>query len=229
MARLNGRHAELTEKEGPLALGSQRIYLHTLKEMLRGGRYTRAMNNGDADYFLGRIERDFGPDGRNDALSAIDQHITYYNALGKGNLIGARALYDRWRAKSGNDTTLPSLDAGFRAAVSASLTLDPTTRAKQSSSYPETPTKRLRTITTYDRNPHIVAQALVRANGICEACEATAPFARRSDNSAYLEVHHMVPLAAGGLDKLENLIALCPNCHREAHHGQNMARFLKLG
>lgn len=32
-----------------------------------------------------------------------------------------------------------------------------------------------------------------------------------------LEIHHIIPVSEGGDDKLENLIPLCPNCHRLAH------------
>ncbi|HXU34436.1 MAG TPA: HNH endonuclease [Thermoanaerobaculia bacterium] len=34
-----------------------------------------------------------------------------------------------------------------------------------------------------------------------------------------MEVHHRIRLAYGGEDTVENAVALCPNCHREAHHG----------
>ena len=33
----------------------------------------------------------------------------------------------------------------------------------------------------------------------------------------YLETHHIKWLAAGGEDKLDNTVALCPNCHRKMH------------
>ena len=36
----------------------------------------------------------------------------------------------------------------------------------------------------------------------------------------YLETHHIVPLHEGGDDTSENVIALCPNHHREAHYGE---------
>ncbi|MDC0612003.1 HNH endonuclease [Vibrio sp.] len=75
------------------------------------------------------------------------------------------------------------------------------------------------TATVFVRNPDIVAEALIRANGVCENCNNRAPFIRKSDNTPYLEVHHKVPLAKGGTDNLENVVALCPNCHREAHFG----------
>ena len=71
----------------------------------------------------------------------------------------------------------------------------------------------------YIRNPHVVAEVLYRANGICEGCRQPAPFTRRTDSSPYLEVHHRIPLAENGDDIVENAIALCPNCHRKAHFG----------
>lgn len=72
---------------------------------------------------------------------------------------------------------------------------------------------------TYKRNADVVAEALYRALGKCEKCKQSAPFLRNSDGSPYLEVHHNIPLAKGGEDTLENVQALCPNCHRRVHFG----------
>jgi 5-methylcytosine-specific restriction protein A len=72
---------------------------------------------------------------------------------------------------------------------------------------------------TYRRNPDVVAEALFRADGICESCGNTAPFTRASDSSPFLEVHHINGVANGGDDTLDNVLALCPNCHREKHYG----------
>ncbi|WP_408869546.1 HNH endonuclease [Commensalibacter communis] len=33
----------------------------------------------------------------------------------------------------------------------------------------------------------------------------------------YLETHHIQWLSRGGSDKLENMVALCPNCHKKMH------------
>ncbi len=74
------------------------------------------------------------------------------------------------------------------------------------------------TSTSFRRNPDVVAEVLLRANGKCEGCLQPAPFARASDGTPYLEVHHRVRLAAGGEDTVANAIALCPNCHRAAHY-----------
>ncbi len=71
----------------------------------------------------------------------------------------------------------------------------------------------------FRRNADVIVAVLNRANGICERCKGKAPFIRKSDGTPYLEVHHQKPLAENGEDTIENALALCPNCHREVHHG----------
>ncbi len=83
----------------------------------------------------------------------------------------------------------------------------------------QVPSSRMTSIRVYNRNPDVVTNVLVRADGICESCGSQAPFIRRKDNTPYLEVHHKIKLADGGKDTESNAEALCPNCHREAHFG----------
>lgn len=71
----------------------------------------------------------------------------------------------------------------------------------------------------YVRNEDVIAEALFRSRGVCEACNKPAPFNRRTDGTPYLEVHHKLPLAQGGEDSIDNAVAICPNCHRQAHFG----------
>jgi 5-methylcytosine-specific restriction protein A len=44
------------------------------------------------------------------------------------------------------------------------------------------------------------------------------------DGKVFLETHHVIPLSEGGGDTEGNVVALCPNHHREAHHGANRDR-----
>lgn len=71
----------------------------------------------------------------------------------------------------------------------------------------------------YKRNSDVIAEVLARAKGFCEDCKSEAPFIRASDQTPYLEVHHIIPLSKGGDDTIDNAKALCPNCHRRAHFG----------
>ena len=73
---------------------------------------------------------------------------------------------------------------------------------------------------SFVRNPDIVAETLENSKGICAYCGNHAPFNRDSDETPYLEVHHIIPLSEGGEDSIENSVALCPNCHRQAHFGK---------
>lgn len=65
--------------------------------------------------------------------------------------------------------------------------------------------------------------ALLRSNGCCEHCGSEAPF-YTAEGEPFLEVHHITQLADEGPDLPENVIALCPNCHREAHHSADAAK-----
>jgi 5-methylcytosine-specific restriction protein A len=68
------------------------------------------------------------------------------------------------------------------------------------------------------RSQLIRAYALARAAGVCELCDCKAPF-HNGNGEPFLEVHHLHRLAGGGPDDPGNVAAICPNCHREAHHG----------
>jgi len=110
-------------------------------------------------------------------------------------------------------------DQEFQHAVEKSLKDQSRNRQQRLQAYDGKPQK-IQTISYgFNRSPDVVAEALLRAGGICERCSKPAPFSRKSDGSPYLEVHHKLPLSEGGPDTLQNVIALCPNCHREVHFG----------
>jgi hypothetical protein len=75
------------------------------------------------------------------------------------------------------------------------------------------------TVNVFYRSPWVRAWTIQRAACSCELCETSAPFLKDS-GTPYLELHHVVPMAEGGGDTPENTAALCPNCHRELHHGR---------
>lgn len=71
------------------------------------------------------------------------------------------------------------------------------------------------------RNPYVVAAAVLRSNGKCEMPGCVRTLFLRDNETPYLEVHHVIPLAEHGDDTLVNAAALCPHCHRELHSGKN--------
>jgi 5-methylcytosine-specific restriction protein A len=70
----------------------------------------------------------------------------------------------------------------------------------------------------YRRDDAVRDFVLRRARGKCEYCEALG--FEMADGSRYLEAHHVISLSSDGPDTVENVIALCPSHHREAHYGK---------
>ncbi|SEA88827.1 HNH endonuclease [Pseudobutyrivibrio sp. ACV-2] len=66
------------------------------------------------------------------------------------------------------------------------------------------------------RNIYIAEYAKRKANGICLLCNKPAPF-KGKDGTPYLESHHILWLSKGGEDAIDNVVALCPNCHKKMH------------
>lgn len=72
---------------------------------------------------------------------------------------------------------------------------------------------------SYPRSQYVREFALRMAHGVCQGCEEEAPFYNKQ-NQPFLEVHHLTRQSDGGPDDPENVIAVCPNCHREVHEGK---------
>jgi len=84
----------------------------------------------------------------------------------------------------------------------------------------QVPRKASGTFIQFVRDPLVRAWVLEASDGRCESCAAPAPFTD-GEGKPYLEVHHVVTLANGGPDTVENAVAVCPNCHRRLHLGQD--------
>ena len=82
----------------------------------------------------------------------------------------------------------------------------------------DSPDRRFSEVWTYSRDPRVRNAVLKRAQGRCEYCGELGFL--KPNGSRYLESHHVIALADDGEDRLTNVIALCPNHHREAHFGE---------
>lgn len=96
-------------------------------------------------------------------------------------------------------------------------------REKAIGSTPKQTTVKEKIQSIRERSEAIKKYAKKRAAGVCEGCNKAAPFETKT--GPYLEVHHLTRLADGGTDLPQNVIALCPTCHRRAHHALNNLEF----
>ena len=75
------------------------------------------------------------------------------------------------------------------------------------------------------RDRSLALQAIEQAAYRCEIDQAHPWFISRTGEHPYMEAHHLVPLAAQSkiplpLDIPENIVCLCPFCHRAIHHAE---------
>lgn len=83
----------------------------------------------------------------------------------------------------------------------------------------ETVDRAVRARSDFRRDQAVREYVLRLADGRCEYC-GKAGF-QMPNGQRYLEAHHIIALADSGQDKVENVIALCAEHHREAHFGVN--------
>lgn len=76
------------------------------------------------------------------------------------------------------------------------------------------------------RDPFIATYVKDIAKGICQLCEQVAPFEK--EGKPFLHSHHIEYLSNGGLDTIENCIAVCPNCHARIHELEDIKDKKKL-
>lgn len=111
------------------------------------------------------------------------------------------------------------LDQQLAREIALARKLPPPQRRSRAAAAPRNPSRVMIVSQGFLRNPYVIAEVLIRANGKCESCRSDAPFISNATQEPYLEVHHKIPLANGGDDTVDNAVALCPNCHRREHFG----------
>jgi hypothetical protein len=89
------------------------------------------------------------------------------------------------------------------------------------------PLRRSQSVAVYDRDPMVVTLRKKLAGCRCEVDDCTSPTFENDAGELFVEVHHLIPLAQGGEDVLENTVVLCPTHHRYLHIGKGRGDLTK--
>lgn len=78
----------------------------------------------------------------------------------------------------------------------------------------------------YERSIDESLNAKISANWACEYNKNHQTFISKTNGKPYTEAHHLIPMAAqdlyeNSLDFSDNIISLCPTCHRLIHFGMS--------
>ncbi len=91
----------------------------------------------------------------------------------------------------------------------------------------ELPTKKSNTASSrWSRNTSISNYALRNANYECENSKTHNTFISKKSGHQFVEAHHLIPMEYQGefdcsIDVPDNIISLCPNCHRAFHNSED--------
>lgn len=79
------------------------------------------------------------------------------------------------------------------------------------------------------RDATIGALAIANSEYKCEFDESHKTFISKKTKKRYMEAHHLIPInqaqyiwkkKRANVDCIENIVSLCPTCHRAIHHGE---------
>ena len=80
----------------------------------------------------------------------------------------------------------------------------------------------------FQRSALVRAIARVRAEFRCEVPDCESPQFPTISDEPYSEVHHLLRLADGGNDTIDNVVCVCANHHRELHVGRRREELTNL-
>lgn len=90
--------------------------------------------------------------------------------------------------------------------------------------------------TRYKTNTRLAKTVIKRHNYICEIDDSHSSFVN-GKGKPYMEAHHLLPMSSQkdflpiNIDREENIVCLCPTCHRAIHYGsidEKKDRLIKL-
>lgn len=85
----------------------------------------------------------------------------------------------------------------------------------------------------YPRNPKEAQIAKQKNNWECEIDSNHYTFYSYVDRKPFMEAHHLIPMAFQdefeySIDFADNIVCLCPNCHRKVHYATNEVKLEML-
>lgn len=179
-------------------------YFHNYVCMIEGRRFPRTSNAYATEYFLDKMLEDGGRTRLLNALSALRQHIDYYEAIGNTTLHKQRDICDRYSA----------------IAQVEIVEVYPDEVTENDESLLEGKTRKVN-INIYERNPIARQQCIDYYGCKCVICNFDFEKIYGNIGRSFIHVHHLIEISTIGcrysVDPIQDLRPVCPNCHAMIH------------
>lgn len=188
-----------------MAQSSAMTHVINLRHMLRGERYRRRLSAQTTEAFLDFILRDYGQEGLRRALSALMQHIEYYEATSGTNSVSDRAIHARFKEIAEREQEPPSFPDEVQG---------------NPEQYVEGAVKQV-LVNMYERSQEARNACIAHYGCKCTVCGFDFESAYGELGRGYIHVHHLQELSTIGaeyvVDYIAHLRPVCPNCHAMLH------------
>jgi predicted HNH restriction endonuclease len=192
-------------KNAGMSPGSAAIYLQVYARMKDGESFTRTLKEESIDYFLNQMQLDFGNNQLYKALTALKNHIEYYESTHPTRLLALRDIYDKYQK--------------IYSKIEDSIVDE-----EEEITFPEG--KELyRLHRLKERNVALIKMAKARYLDVnpklsCQVCEFSFEDSYGELGKGFIEAHHIYPisnLTEETPTKVEDIALVCSNCHRMLH------------
>jgi 5-methylcytosine-specific restriction protein A len=178
--------------------------VYGLGHMLDGHRYTRTMSAELVGDYLLWIERDYGRKYLKNAVSALEQHIEYYQSLTKSPMRSHVELLNKYSAL---------LQEDVEEFLSPEEITEPADLVEGKS--------KTISVNVYERNPKARRKCIDHFGCMCSVCGFDFEKSFGAIGKGFIHVHHLLDLAtirkSYTVNPLEDLRPVCPNCHAMLH------------
>jgi len=171
------------------------------RRMMNGQKYTRTNNTETTQYYLDNILKDFGENKLSNALSALEQHINYYENKQKTTMHSLREILENFKLSNNFETEIIYPDEVD----------DKLSEGK----------KKVVSVNAYERNPKARKMCLEHHGYNCSVCKINFEDIYGVVGKNFIHVHHLNQISEikqeYNIDPLKDLTPVCPNCHAMLH------------
>ncbi len=178
--------------------------IYNLKHLLDGERYARNLSAAATRYYMFRIQQDYGTQRLRNAVSALKQHIEYYQALTGAPMISHVTILSEYENLVGAEEETILFPEEFPNGT-------PLREGRLKSVL----------VNIYERNPRARLRCIDHYGPSCSVCGFDFEAKYGAIGKGFVHVHHLVDLASirdeYEIDPIQDLRPVCPNCHAMLH------------
>jgi len=180
--------------------------VYNLGHMLRGERYTRALSTAATTDYLKWISEDYGTNELRNAVSALKQHIEYYQSISGSPMRSLRKVLEAHSdlLKSASDFVKHPEEENEDSLLEGRV--------------------RKVSVNIYERNPAARKKCIQHHGTNCSVCSFDFSEVFGPIGAEFIHVHHLKELSSVGkeyeIDPIKDLRPVCPNCHAMLHKGK---------